>query len=218
MATDIPLKAGIVVCIFALCGLSGPAEGRTHHYRRELYQPTPIPDGYRSWSLFLVCNPGWIAQNGDKGIDDLYAKFQAFGDSIGDDNIAIWFWKKRSNRLTVENTDVERSARYCRKYRLKPSEGPHILVTKQHPDGPVPDNDKVVVKFNGLNAQKSADALAKLADGLHNPNADQTDNDTWWWQHIPAAAKSVACYFNKVTFSVNVGVFKGEIAHSGDGC
>jgi hypothetical protein len=32
----------------------------------------PIPMGFRSYSLFLICNPGWILANGDEGIGKLF--------------------------------------------------------------------------------------------------------------------------------------------------
>ena len=69
---------------------------------------TPLPKGpspqksYKSWSLFLVTNPEWLLAQSDSKLDSLYEQFNAFGDSIGDDNLAVWFWSKNLCRANTE--------------------------------------------------------------------------------------------------------------------
>src|SRR5260370_38038010 len=96
-----------------------------------------IPTHFKTYSLFLVCNPLWLAPDKSQGLDDLYRQFKDFGRTIGDDNLAVWFWKSRSvetDRALAQNEDVERSVRLCEAWKLKPSAGPHLVVTSTYPD------------------------------------------------------------------------------------
>ena len=53
-------------------------------------------DGYRSWSLFLVCDAAWLAPEKAGDLDALYQAFLRFGANIGPENVAVWFWKQRT--------------------------------------------------------------------------------------------------------------------------
>src|SRR6266850_2591568 len=72
---------------------------------------TDIPRGnYKTWSLFLVCNPRWLASDKTHELYDLYSQFESFGDSIGPDNLAVWFWKRKVSVKSdlAANVDVTR--------------------------------------------------------------------------------------------------------------
>jgi len=135
-------------------------------------------------------------------------------------NLAIWFWKRRADKATVENTDIERSSEYCQRYKLLPSESPHVLVTTRYPNDPEP-GDRIVIKLNGLSAHDSALALAKLADKLlvTGVGTSVLDKAAWWqrlFDGVTSAITAAGCYFNKVSFSIKTGVFNAEIEHSAD--
>ncbi len=191
----------------------------------EVTPTVSISRGFDSWSLFLICNPAWLVENGDRGIGELFSRYKAFGDAIGPKNLAIWFWKKRGIP-TADNTDVSRSSEYCGRYKLLPSDAPYVLVTTHHPDEPSP-KDFFVMRLNGLNGQDSARALAKLTDQIVLTGLKQSELD-WGtrWQRLltatSAALKATGCYFNKVSFSFKTSVFTAEIEHSatenGGGC
>jgi hypothetical protein len=98
-----------------------------------------IPKNFKTWSLFLVCNPKWLdpATNGiPTGLNDLYRQFENFGRTIGDDNVAVWFWKPsgKAGAPEARDVDVERSVRFCQAWKLKPSASPHVVVTSTYPD------------------------------------------------------------------------------------
>lgn len=178
-----------------------------------------IPRNYKTWSLFLICAPGWISQNGDTGIRDLYTKFLAFGDAIGTENVAIWFWKQATGPRTAENTNLGRSAKYCHKYKMLPSDSPQILVTTHYPDDPGLGN-YFVVKLNGLDAADSASALDKLTDEITTTGLTQKpiDEPEFWHKILTgsiAALSSAGCYFKKVSISLHTGVLNANIGHSG---
>jgi hypothetical protein len=211
------LAAFIGVACVAICSTNAGAQARI-----ELV-PTnaEIPRAYKSWSLFLICNPAWIVENGDKGIEELFRQYKAFGESIGPKNLAIWFWKKPAATPTADNTDISRSAGYCEKYKLLPSESPHVLVTTQHPDDQDP-GDRFTVSLNGLDAHNSALAITKLADqlvatGLNQSGLDSSDRWRRVFDAITTAIGAASCYFNKVSFQFKTGVVTADIEHTSSG-
>jgi hypothetical protein len=188
----------------------------------EVVPTAQIPRSYESWSLFLICNPKWMLDKGDKGVVELFNAYKAFGAAIGEKNLAVWFWKKPAQTPTLENTDIGRMVSYCQKYHLLPSKTPQVIATTNYPDEPKIAN-WVAVNL-GTNAQDSASALTALTDQLLSTGLKQADLDEneRWRRFITAGAaaiNSVGCYLNKVSLSFNVGVAKVEMAHSNDkGC
>jgi hypothetical protein len=90
----------------------------------------PIPrSDYKTWSLFLITNPEWLLDQSSDKLGTLYKQFNAFGKAIGPDNLAVWFWSEepRDNQL-YKAVDVTRSVAFCRRLKLKPSDGPYVLV------------------------------------------------------------------------------------------
>jgi hypothetical protein len=51
-----------------------------------------IPKGFKTYSLFLICNPLWLDPARNSGLLQLYRQFLNFGRAIGDDQAALWFW------------------------------------------------------------------------------------------------------------------------------
>ena len=97
-----------------------------------------IPKSFKTYSLFLVCNPQWLDPAKNTGLLQLYRQFQSFGRAIGDDHAAVWFWKSNSyehnDAALAQIVDVERSVRFCQAWKLIPSEGPHLVITSTYPD------------------------------------------------------------------------------------
>jgi len=213
------LSKSTAVALFfaaAVIGGSGQARGQA---ASELMPMQQIPKNYDTWSLFLVCNPSWIVENGDRGVADLFRAYKAFGQAIGPKNLAIWFWKEPAMSPTIDNTDINRMSEYCQKYQLTPSDTPQVVATTRHPDD-TELGDRVVANLNG-NASNSARALTDLADqllksGLNQSGLDNSDR----WRRVAtagsAALSSVACYFNKVSISIKTSVLNAEITHSSD--
>lgn len=80
---------------------------------------------------------------------------------------------KREAASVIENIDVEHSVAFCRHYKLLPSEGPHVLVTKTYPELATPAGDFIVLKLNGLSPKSSSEMLSKLADQILVQGLDQ---------------------------------------------
>ena len=132
--------------------------------------PEPIPrEGFTSWSLFLVCSPEWATVERSKDLASLYGRFIAFGDAIGDENVAVWFWKKKgtlNDAKLAENVDVARSAEFCRALKLRPSEGPFVVVTSAYPEVKDFPKDRAVFALGALAPAELVKLFNKLTDEL----------------------------------------------------
>jgi len=176
-----------------------------------------IPPGYRTYSLFLICNPHWVLANGDSGVGKLFNAYKVFGRAIGADNLAVWFLKEASPVATTENTDIDRMSAYCQKFGLLPSATPQVVTTTRHPEDQ-DVGDRVVANLSG-SAEDSALALTDLTDQLLKTGVSQRALDVSEWGRrigsaVSSALASTACYLNKVSVSINAGIFIAEISHS----
>ena len=170
---------------------------------------------YQSWSLFLISNPAWLLEERRQDLQGLYWNFEAFGRAIGDDHAAVWFWKD-GRGLTPDNVDVERSSRYCAKFNLLPSEGPHILVTTTYPDLDALAGDYYVLKLNGAKPEDITLLLSKLADQVLVEGLDQwaLDSEQYWraWVRVfKTAGRGLTSFIKRVTLTVDTKFFKVEI-------
>lgn len=132
-----------------------------------------IPKNFNTYSLFLVCNPQWLVPGKSGSLYGLYQQFENFGRTIGDENAAVWFWKSERRALDptlAENVDVERGVRFCQAWKLKPSEGPHLVITTIYPDesnlsSGLPKGS-AVYGLGNMSSTEISDLLAKLTDEL----------------------------------------------------
>jgi len=136
-----------------------------------MVEPTAeIPkQDYKTWSLFLVCNPEWLSVDKNADLYGLFQKFQVFGQTIGKDHLAVWFWKSRKSAMDpnlANNVDVERSIRFCKALNLKPSESPHIVVMATYPDEANLPTDFAVFQLTKMSPHDISGLLAKLSDQL----------------------------------------------------
>jgi len=127
---------------------------------------------YKTWSLFLICNPRWMADDRAEDLTKLYKAFQAFGQTIGRNNVAVWFWNHsyQGGKATIDDVDLERSSDFCSAYGLVPSKGPYVVVTSTYPDlsqsqGKPPANSAWFA-LGAMKPSEISDLLAQLADQL----------------------------------------------------
>lgn len=137
----------------------------------ELVGPTPVipRDAFRTWSLFLVCNPDWVTPQKSADLAGLYWSFKRFGNAIGKDHLAVWFWTKTARtddpRLT-ENVNVAASADYCAALKLRPSAGPFLVITTAYPELKAFPRDRAVFELGGLGSTELTKLLNALNDDL----------------------------------------------------
>jgi len=177
---------------------------------------TAIPDApYRSWSLFLVCNPEWLTTSKGKDLQDLFERFEAFAETTGEDHAAVWFF--RQDRKKADDLDTARMTKYCGHFGLVPSQGPHIVVTTVHPDtwkasAPGRAGDaRIVVGFGGKSAKQIQVALTKLDDQVaaHRLSEVELASQQYWLSWVDVFEKTCA-WLDKVKISVDAKVVKVE--------
>jgi len=178
----------------------------------ELLPEQPVPPGYVTQSIFVICNPQWILSERAADLLALHADFTAFGRTIGQDNAAIWFWKRLPDPGAglADDLDVERSAEICARLRLRPSEGPHIVVTSRW------DRDHMVLALGGLQASQISQVLARLADRLVAGDIEDADvQSEIWWQTWKGAAdqalRALAQLAGAVKLTIDTKFFKVEV-------
>lgn len=186
---------------------------------------SPIPSGYESYSVFLICTPVWLLQNRKEDVLQLYDVFTAFGRALGSRNAAVWFCNTHAPNATSSNLDTNRSSRYCEAYHLLPSNSPYILVTRSVPAFFFPltiPSHYYIVSLNGLDAAAITRVVATLTDQILVTGLNQSALDSaTWWQRLYVATRIVIfttkCYFNKVSVSIKTSAINAEISHIDDG-
>lgn len=157
--------------------------------------PNEIPrDKYKTWTLFLICTRDWVATGKKQDLANLYDRFKTFGEAIGHDNLAVWFWKSKANKngpLLVENIDFQRSADFCRALRLDPSKGPHIVVMPQYPDPVAVPSEQVIISLGGKDLAESVVLLNKLTDSLIIGQVYDFDKLMPWMRLLESVRKSL---------------------------
>jgi hypothetical protein len=165
--------------------------------------PVPVPIGkeipknYKTWALFLVCDPSWLARtaNSKANLRLLHDQFVGFGNAIGKHNAAIWFYSH--NSTDPSDYDGQRASDYCAMYDLKPDENPAVVVTTKYPDpGAAADTfsatdvagNYIKASLNGLDSNDADTLLGLLANQVRSGklNQQQIDSKKYWqsWERL----------------------------------
>jgi hypothetical protein len=228
------VRLAIPVAAMLLIGLAPSAAARAPDVS-ELVGPTAqIPrDHYQTWSLFLVCNPAWVEPDKSAELSGLYRRFKAFGEAIGHDNLAVWFWKNRlpvSDPRLAENVDVARSAEFCQLLHLMPSDGPHLVITNAYPDVAAFPKERAIYALGGLPATDLAKLLGKLTDqlllqnrvdvsgptpapgsGAASPTPPAAPAPSLWIRLLESARQSIIGFGCAVKLQIDTGLLSAEV-------
>jgi hypothetical protein len=162
---------------------------------------------YKTWALFLVCDPSWLANtaNSKANLKLLHDQFVGFGNAIGKQNAAIWFYSHDS--ADPGDYDGERASDYCAMYNLKAIESPVVVVTTRYPDvAPSPGN-YIKVSLNGLGSTDVYTLLGLLADQVLSGKLDQQQIDSKkYWQEWGLLLKKTLTVAGKLGHGVTVDV------------
>jgi hypothetical protein len=206
--TQPPTVLLVVLLIVSLCPLASANKGTA------LLLNGKIPKGYSTYSLFLICSPEWLGSDRKGDLRDLYGSFYIFGRSIGDNNLAVWFWKGHPKALTGQSrtksshrtsevaldfqnqdVDVERSIRFCKSWNLLPSAGPYLVVTSKYPAEPPSSaglsKETAVFKLGGMDKKQISSLLGGLIDQLLMDGATHAEATVTQQQVIKKATKPV---------------------------
>lgn len=178
--------------------------------------------GYKTWALFLVCDPSWLANTANSKINLklLHDQFVGFGNAIGTQNAAVWFYSY--NSTDPGDYDGERASDYCATYDLKAIESPVVVVTTQYPAAipPIvavpkhtfstandPTGNYVKVSLNGLDSKDANTLLGLLADQVKSGKLDQHEIDSkTYWQSWERLLRKTLTEAGKLGRGVTVGV------------
>ena len=168
-----------------------------------ILREAPSGRPYRSWSLFLVCNPAWLLPESEPSLKTLLTQFRAFGDAIGPDHLAVWFAGPGQGAAgKTAWADVVRSAAFCQSLKLAPGGSPYVVVTSDYPgEGRLSVYPKTfpteLTKFSVVSlAQTDADGitrvLIKLANELvTNKTSDLDPQSEAFWRAWERSYKEV---------------------------
>jgi len=187
-----------------------------------------IPKGYKTWALFLVCDPSWLANtaNSKANLTSLHEQFVGFGNAIGRQNADVWFYSHKST--DPGDYDGERASDYCATYGLRAASSPVVILTTQYPapavttvalperdpgDPRASTNNYVKVSLNGLDSKDADTLLGLLADQVRAGQLDQPqiDSKAYWqsWERLLKKTLTGAGHLGRgVTVDVDTKVLK----------
>ncbi len=213
-ACKVILSAAGLVCLLGI---------QTDVAAQAIWEPgvagEPIPKNYKSWSLFVICNPDWLMVENEPKLSALYQRFRSFGQAIGPQHLVLWFWKRqpRIGNVRAEDIDVDRNAAFCEKLALLPSKSPYVVVTRAYPDLNEPNlRPDILIELNKLPAADVGNLLNKLTDQLLVEGLRQADFDSeqyWgaWRRSVEATTTFLGGLIKKVKLTVNAGPVKLEV-------
>ena len=211
--------------VFITCALLAFTQiAQSRQERVEIVSREDIPRNFKTYSLFLVCNPQWLAPEKSGDLYALYQAFDRFGRTIGRDNAAVWFWKAKraaDDPHLAENVDVERSVQFCRSWKLKPSDGPHLIVTTVCPDETSLSADlpkgSAVYSLGNMSSTDISGLLAKLTDELvatgHVENSPTTGTPqlALWVRLLGATQRMLNSFGCAWTFKIEAGPVNADL-------
>lgn len=207
--------------VFAFIGIAFSGSGAQAQAIQEVITPDmEISAGYETWSLFLICNPSWARPDAYERLENMWQAFTGFGRAIGDDHLAVWFWRRQPRWGTeelVEDVDVERATRYCDLYDLLPSRSPHVLVTTSHPSLDHRVEEYGTVELAGAEPVEIEQFMVSLADALYAGDIASLDPQTesFWFRLFQALRAPIRRLGEDVSITIQSGPLQLEWSRGG---
>ena len=124
------LRLLFVISIILYFGLSVPIpKVHCQGSPNEGSLPPWIPTGYDTYTLIIFSGHEWEKQNRQDEVKEIYIDFLNFSDSIGENNLGVWFWKNKREF----QVDVKKGQDFCAELDLNPNQGPYVIVTSFYP-------------------------------------------------------------------------------------
>jgi len=174
----------------------------------------PIPKGFKTWSLFLVCNPAWLGEDATSKtrMVTLHSAFIGFGRSLGTKNAAVWLTTATGDPTDY---DADRASDFCETYGLKSNRSPYVVVSGDYPVAAGAPGDFAAIALAGLDTDNMLMLLGQISDRIRAAqlDRDQMGSDLYWrrWvqvlQDSVAAARQVA---KAISFTVDTRFVKVE--------
>lgn len=193
-------------------------------------EPLPVasPTGapFSSWSLFLPCNPRWLATERAEDLARLNRAYFNFAIVTGPRHAAAWFVRPRGAATPADqpnvigDLDIERSAAYCDRFQLPPSGGPYVVVTTVHPDrwqpaaaGQPASDPLLAISMDSVPSAQAAELLTELNDQLQRNQLSREALDSKrYWLAWDRALTAMCRYFRDLKVGVSIKVLEIEKA------
>lgn len=162
------VKYFVLTCILVLLGACAARITETP-LAFHLGHTGKIPLGYKTYTLFLRTSYNYMDDSKPETLRVLERSFKAFGESIGDDNIAVWVNKKESNALSVSRGKyyADLFSHYSSN-SIEYGDGPFIIISDKHPEelsrlkSEIGNEEKatvIVVGFKNMSSERMIEAL-----------------------------------------------------------
>lgn len=210
--------------IAALCAIAPPFDttpARSQDMQEVLTSEEEISPDYDTWSLFLICSASWARPETPDRLGSLWQAFSFFGQTIGHNHLAVWFWKEPpdwGSETISENLDIERAATFCDTYDLAPSRGPHVLVLDEYPDADSKAEAFYVIEFAGTPLDEIEGVLNDLADKLLSEDFGalvSAGTEDFWFGLFSAIREPIRRLSQSVTVKVTTPVLAVELTGGG---
>jgi hypothetical protein len=172
----------------------------------------PIPKGFKTWSLFLVCNPAWLGDDpaSKARMVQLHSAFLGFGGSLGTQNAAVWLTTAGGN---PSDYDADRAGDFCGTYGLSSNLSPYVVVSSDYPTVAGAPGDFAAISLAGLSTDNMLALLGQLSDRIRASqlDRDRMDSDRYWrgWVQVLEDSEAVVRKIAKgFSFSVDARVVK----------
>jgi hypothetical protein len=207
-------------CLFAAANFGVTSAQGDERVGTVISSHDPIPNNYDSWSLFVVCNPGWFLDNNSAQLASLFQQFSAFGAAIGPRNVAIWFstTAPHSGKVEVAGSqyDAARASEYCGYYRVLPSQSPFVIVTTRYPDMKQPPAHYYRMSLDGADTTTTIKLLQAVADQIVVTGLMQKelDSDQYWstWEQIARqVTNGGGRLFDRLAITIDTSFLKVEL-------
>lgn len=192
------VKYFVFTCILLLLGSCAERITETP-LAWHLGQTGKIPSGYKTYTLFLKTSYDYTNDTPSDKLRVLEKSFKVFGDSIGDDNIAVWVDKGENSALSVSRGKyyADLFSRYSGK-SIEYSDGPFLILSGRHPEelSRLKSNGKneenatiIVIGFRNISSKRMIEILNYLEARIRRDELNTTKTSLYtlwvsmksWW-------------------------------------
>lgn len=151
-----------------------------------------IPEGYNTYTLFLNTSTEYPDQSAPDKLRKLERHFKGFGDSIGENNLAVWVNDPGSNALSISRGKyyADLFSHWSGK-SIEYTNGPFIIVSNRHPNDLVRERNAVtdqeeplvvVISFNNVSSARIIEVLNYLDARIRRRELDaiRTNMHVFW--------------------------------------
>lgn len=180
------IVAGVMLLISSLV-----VESLAQTIPRAHQHPNGKVAAFKSWSLFLTCDPAWLQSESRADLLLLYNAYLALVMAADETHAPLWAFAGATG-WRADEIDPVRTEPYCRALKLSSTSGPFIVITAHPPDSIHAAHPKVLLGLGSRSAKEIAASLLALEERIskHGVSASTAGSREWWalWQKLAGRA------------------------------